>query len=52
VKKPPVPNDGYRRYAVGSFNSLNPEFLRISQNAAGNHATSVLGLMLEGCPTP
>jgi len=31
---PPYPNDGYRRYAVGSFNALNPGYLRLTQNAA------------------
>jgi len=39
-KKPPYPNDGYRRYAVGSFNSLGPSYLRLTQNAAtGNGGT-------------
>ncbi|MGH9279221.1 MAG: peptidase S1, partial [Acidimicrobiales bacterium] len=31
---PPFPNDGYRRYAVSSFNSLGPAYLRLSQNAS------------------
>ncbi len=40
VKKPPYPNDGYRRYAVGSFNALNPDYLRLTENAAtGNGGT-------------
>jgi len=34
AQKPPYPNDGYRRYAVGSFNALSPGYLRLSQNAA------------------
>lgn len=34
AQKPPFPNDGYRRYAVGSFNALSPAYLRLSQNAA------------------
>jgi hypothetical protein len=33
-QKPPYPNDGYRRYAVGSFNALDPAYLRLTQNAA------------------
>jgi hypothetical protein len=40
VKKPPFPNDGYRRYAVSAFNALNPGYLRLTQNAAtGNGGT-------------
>jgi len=40
VKKPPFPNDGYRRYAVSAFNSLGPSYLRLSQNdATGNGGT-------------
>ena len=34
VQKPPYPNDGNRRYAIGSFNALGPAFLRLTQNAA------------------
>jgi Trypsin len=34
AQKPPYPNDGYRRYAVGSFNALSPGYLRLSQNEA------------------
>ncbi len=40
VKKPPYPNDGYRRSAVSTFNALNPGYLRLGQNAAnGNGGT-------------
>ncbi len=40
VKKPPYPNDGYRRSAVSTFNTLNPGYLRLGQNAAnGNGGT-------------
>jgi len=39
-QKPPYPNDGYRRYAVGSFNALSPGYLRLTQNAStGNGGT-------------
>ncbi|MEN3313852.1 MAG: hypothetical protein V7605_86 [Acidimicrobiaceae bacterium] len=39
-QKPPYPNDGYRRYSVGSFNALSPGYLRLTQNAAtGNGGT-------------
>lgn len=34
AQKPPFPNDGYRRYAVGSFNALTPAYLRLTQNSA------------------
>ncbi len=34
VQKPPYPNDGYRRFAVGTFNALSPGYLRLTQNAA------------------
>jgi hypothetical protein len=33
-QKPPFPNDGYRRYAVSSFNALSPALLRLTQNSA------------------
>ncbi len=33
-QKPPYPNDGYRRFAVGSYNSLGPAYLRLTQNPA------------------
>lgn len=40
TQKPPYPNDGYRRFAVGSFNALSPGYLRLSENAAtGNGGT-------------
>ncbi|MEO5680961.1 MAG: hypothetical protein ABIS47_15000 [Acidimicrobiales bacterium] len=34
TQKPPYPNDGYRRYATGSFNSLDPAYLRLTQNSS------------------
>ena len=36
AQMPPYPNDGYRRFAVGSFSALTPAFLRLSQVAATN----------------
>ena len=42
-QKPPYPNDGYRRYAVGSYNSLGPGYLRLTQNAATDNGGTCNG---------